>query len=64
MLGYKTIREVVATGFRSESWIRAAIRLGKLRAIRVGNIQLIADEEFDRIRYNPPKISRREMDGK
>lgn len=64
MQGYKTIREAVADGFRCESWFRAGIRLGKIKAIRVGNIHLIPDGEFDRIKYNPPTITRREIYGK
>ena len=64
MLGYKTIRETVAEGFKSESWIRAGIRLRKIRAIKVGNIYLIPNDEVDRIKYNPPINTRGEMYGK
>lgn len=64
MLGFKTIRETVAEGFKSESWIRHGIRLGKIRTVKVGNIYLIPDDEVHRLKYNPPTITRREMFGK
>jgi len=46
---------------RSESWIRAAIRLGKIQYEKAGNMILINRNEINSVMRKPPVISRKEM---
>ena len=46
---------------RSPGWIRAGIRLGKIKAERLGNTNVIPVDEIDRLKENLPQISRQEL---
>ncbi len=48
---------------RSPNWIRAGIRIGLIRAMRVGNTYAVSMVERDRIKANMPSISREEYFG-
>ena len=48
---------------RSPNWIRAGIRLKKINAERLGNLYVIPPSEVERIKRDPPKISKEEMFG-
>jgi hypothetical protein len=61
-----TVQEVSRQEYlnRSPNWIRAGIRLGKIKAQKAGNTFVIPPEEVERIKVNMPIISREEMFGK
>ena len=63
MSGFLTIREASTPDQlnKSPNWIRAGIKLGKIRAEKAGRTFIISLDEVERIRDNPPVITRREM---
>lgn len=65
MKQFFTVREACAASQldRSPNWIRAAIRLGKIKAVKAGNTLLIPVEEINRIKASTPIISRDELLG-
>lgn len=65
MQGYLTIREASTPENldRSPNWIRAGIRLGKIKAEKAGNTIVISIDEAERLKGNPPVITRKEMFG-
>lgn len=66
MKDYLTIREAAESGNlnKSPAWIRAGIRLGKIKAERLGpKLFILHRAEVERIKDNPITISRQEMFG-
>jgi hypothetical protein len=63
MKPFFTVREACAANQldRSPNWIRAAIKLGKIKAVKAGNTLLIPVEEINRIKASTPTISRDEL---
>lgn len=59
---YITVREACSRRYlnRSANWIRAAIKLGKIRAEKAGNVLLISRGEIDRAKANMPNLSAKE----
>lgn len=48
---------------RSCNWIRAAIKTGKIKARMAGKTYIIEIAEIERVKADPPTISRKEMGG-
>lgn len=46
---------------RSPNWIRAGIKLGKIKARKAGKTYIIDGAEVKRVKANPPIITRQEM---
>ena len=60
---FLTVREAGAPEQldRSPNWIRAAIKLEKIQAVKVGSTLIISSDEVDRLRREMPTISAKEM---
>ena len=66
MKGFKTVQQAAAANQinKSPAWIRAGIKVGKIRAEKVNSrLILISDDEIQRIKDNPIVISKEEMFG-
>ncbi len=48
---------------RSPNWIRCGIRIGLIRAMKVGNTYAVEMAERNRIKADMPRISRKEYFG-
>lgn len=64
MKSFLTIREAGTPDQldRSPNWIRAAIKLGKVRAEKVGSTFIVSRNEVERLRSDMPTISVKEME--
>ena len=49
---------------RSTTWLRGAIRHGKLQAEKVGNAYMVHSDEVRRVENNMPTLTYEEMHGK
>ena len=58
----KTIRTYAEAIDRSPQFVRAAIRLKKVEAEKIGNQWMIPGEDVERFKNEPFQISRKEMD--
>ena len=61
--GYDTISGAVRNGKIPFclSKAQAAADLGYMKTFRVGNYRLVSDQECERMRENPPRITREEL---